>query len=178
MQGTIPSPAWKAANFKGDPAWRIGDTYHTAIGQYGFQVTPIEMARAVGAMANDGKLLTPHLILGDTAKDNQVTNVDLNQSYFDTVHEGMREAVTSGTATALNVPYVQVAAKTGTAQIGLSLTKVNSWVIGFFPYDNPKYSFAIMMEAGPSTNEVGASAVMRELLDWMSVNTPEYFTNK
>jgi penicillin-binding protein 2 len=59
--------------------------------------------------------------------------------------------------------------------LGLSLTKVNSWVIGFFPYDNPKYAFAIMMEAGPSTNEIGASAVMRQLLDWMSVNTPEYF---
>jgi penicillin-binding protein 2 len=59
-QGTIPSPAWKLINFKGDP-WRIGDTYHTAIGQYGFQVTPIEMARAVGAIANDGTLMTPHL---------------------------------------------------------------------------------------------------------------------
>jgi penicillin-binding protein 2 len=174
-QGTIPSPAWKAANFKTDSSWRIGDTYHTAIGQYGFQVTPMEMVRAAGAMANDGKLMTPHLVLGDTEKENEVTNVNLNKSYFDIVHEGMREAVTTGTAVSLNVPYVQVAAKTGTAQLGVSKDKVNSWVVGFFPYQNPKYAFAIMMEAGPSTNEVGASAVMRELLDWMSINTPEYF---
>ena len=51
--GTIPSPEWKMKNFKNDP-WRIGDTYHTAIGQYGFQVTPIEMVRAVASIANKG----------------------------------------------------------------------------------------------------------------------------
>jgi penicillin-binding protein 2 len=173
-QGIIPSPEWKIVNFKGDP-WRIGDTYHTAIGQYGFQVTPMEMARAMGAIANSGKMPTPHLVLNDTEKEKQVTVLDLKKEYFNIVHEGMRMAVTSGTATALNVPYVQLAAKTGTAQIGVAKNKVNSWVIGFFPYENPKYAFAIMMEAGPSTNGVGASSIMRQLLDWMSINTPEYF---
>lgn len=173
-QGTIPSPEWKLANFKGDP-WRIGDTYHTAIGQYGFQVTPIEMARAVGSIANKGTLLTPHLVLGDTEKENKKTGVSLSQDYFKIVQTGMRDAVTFGTATSLNVPYVNLAVKTGTAQLGVNKNKVNSWVIGFFPYENPKYAFAIMMEAGPNTNSVGASSVMRQLLDWMSVNTPEYF---
>jgi len=173
-KGIIPSPAWKMANFKGDP-WRIGDTYHTAIGQYGFQVTPIEMVRAVGAIANSGKLLNPHLILNDIEKENLFSIIDLKKEYFDTIHQGMRLAVTFGTASVLNVSYVQVAAKTGTAQLGVAKNKVNSWVVGFFPYDNPKYAFAIMMEAGPNTNTVGASSVMRQLLDWMSINTPEYF---
>ncbi|MEK7081272.1 MAG: penicillin-binding transpeptidase domain-containing protein [Patescibacteria group bacterium] len=173
-EGTIPSPEWKIVNFKGDP-WRIGDTYHTAIGQYGFQVTPIEMARAVGAIANSGKLLIPHLLLNDTVKENQIFALNLNKEYFDVVHQGMKSAVTYGTATVLNVPYVQIAAKTGTAQIGVAKNKVNSWVIGFFPYENPKYAFALMVEAGPSTNSIGASSIMRELLDWMSLNTPEYF---
>jgi penicillin-binding protein 2 len=58
-KGSIPSPEWKLANFKGD-LWRIGDTYHTAIGQYGFQVTPMEMVRATSAIANEGRMLTPH----------------------------------------------------------------------------------------------------------------------
>ena len=173
-EGIIPSPEWKIANFKGDP-WRIGDTYHTAIGQYGFQVTPMEMVRAVGAIANNGKLLTPHLILGDTVKEKKITVLDLKKDYFNIVQEGMRQAVSTGTAVSLNVPYVEVAAKTGTAQLGVAKNKVNSWVIGFFPYENPKYAFAIMMEAGPSTNGVGASSIMRQLLDWMSTNTPEYF---
>ncbi len=173
--GTIPSPEWKAKYFKNDP-WRIGDTYHTAIGQYGFQVTPMEMARAVGAIANGGRLLTPHLLLNDTTNEKLFSSVDLNSSYFDTVHQGMRMAVTSGTASSLNVPYVQVAAKTGTAQVGLAKNKVNSWVIGFFPYDKPRYAFAVMMEAGPSASGSGAAAsIMGQLLSWMSTNTPEYF---
>ncbi len=171
--GTIPSPAWKAKNFAGD-AWRIGDTYHTAIGQYGFQVTPMEMARASAAIANSGTLISPHFVLGDTAKEDQTTSVGLSSDYFQVVREGMRQAVTSGTAASLNVPYVDVAVKTGTAQINGN-RNVNSWVMGFLPYENPKYAFTIMMEAGPTTNSVNASSIMRQLLDWMSVNTPEYF---
>jgi len=174
IKGVIPSPEWKIENFKGDP-WRIGNTYHTAIGQYGFQVTPIEMARAVGALANKGKLLTPHFLLGDKEKENQISLIDIKKEYFDVVHSGMRQAVTYGTAVLLNVPYVQIAAKTGTAQLGEKKNKVNSWVIGFFPYENPKYAFTIMMEAGPSTGSTNAVSIMRELFDWMSVNTPEYF---
>lgn len=175
-KGTIPSIEWKIKNFKGEP-WRIGDTYHTAIGQYGFQITPIEMLRAIGAIANYGKLLTPHLMLNDIIKENQITSLNFNKNYFDTVHQGMRLAITSGTAGSLNVPYIKVAAKTGTAQVGVAKNKINSWIIGFFPYENPKYAFAIMMEAGPSSTGSGAAtSVMRQLLDWMSINTPEYFT--
>ena len=172
--GAIPSIEWKAKNFPGDP-WRIGDTYHTAIGQYGFQVTPLEMARAVSAIANGGALITPHFILGDLEKENQKTILNLKNEYYSTVKEGMRMSVTYGTAVALNVPYVKVAAKTGTAQVGIAKNKVNSWVMGFFPYDNPKYAFVVMIEGGPSSGGVSATYVMRQLFDWMSLNTPEYF---
>jgi len=172
--GVIPSPLWKIKNFKGEP-WRIGDTYHTIIGQYGFQVTPMEMTRAVSAIANYGSLVTPHYILGDVEKEKIITKIDLKKEYFDVVHEGMRQSVLVGTSVLLNVPYVQVASKTGTAQVGVNKNKVNSWIIGFFPYENPKYAFTIMMESGPSSGGVGASSIMRQLLDWMSINTPEYF---
>jgi len=174
LGGTIPSPEWKAKNFKGDP-WRIGDTYHTAIGQYGFQATPMEMTRAVASIANKGILISPHYLLDDTAKETQTLSINIPAKYFNIVQEGMRQGVTYGTAAGLNVPYVDVAAKTGTAQLGVSKNKVNSWVMGFFPYENPRYAFTVMMEAGPSTNSIGATSVMRGLLDWMSVNTPEYF---
>jgi penicillin-binding protein 2 len=172
--GTIPSPEWKIKNFKGD-AWRVGDTYHTAIGQYGFQVTPIQMIRGISAIANDGKLVTPHIILGDIEKENQTKNVDINKQYFDIVHEGMRQSVTSGTTVALNVPFVQIAAKSGTAQLGLNKNRVNSWVTGFFPYNDPKYAFIVLMESGPSTGSVGATYIMSQLVYWMSANTPDYF---
>jgi penicillin-binding protein 2 len=172
--GVIPSPEWKIKNFKNEP-WRIGDTYHTVIGQYGFQVTPMEMVRAVSAIANEGTLVTPHYILGDIEKEKIISKIDFKKEYFNVIHEGMRQCVLIGTCTLLNVPYLEVAAKTGTAQVGINKNKINSWIIGFFPYKNPKYAFTIMMEAGPSSGSVGASSIMRQLLDWMSINTPEYF---
>lgn len=172
--GVIPNPEWKLKTFKGDP-WRIGDTYHTSIGQYGFQVTPVEMVRATAALANGGLLQVPHFILNDKTKERGREDLNLRQDYLARVNEGMREAVTFGTAASMNVPYVQVAAKTGTAQIGVGNKKMNSWVIGFFPYENPMYAFTILMEAGPSTNQTGASWIMRGLLDYMYWETPEYF---
>lgn len=177
ISATIPNPEWKMKNFEGDP-WRVGDTYNTSIGQYGFQVTPIEMARAVSAIANGGTLITPHFILEDAdVGGEKQTLIDIPKEYFDVVREGMRGAVNYGTAVALNVPYVEIAAKTGTAQIGAEKNKVNSWIIGFFPYKNPKYAFTILMESGPSSGGIGAPFIMRQLLDWMSINTPEYFNS-
>lgn len=171
--GNIPNPEWKAKNFNGD-IWRVGDTYNTAIGQYGFQLTPLEICRAIGAIANYGKLVTPHLLLNDFQEE-EIRQIDISKEDFDIVHEGMRQAVSYGTAVSLNVPYVQIAAKTGTAQIGVAKNRVNSWSVGFFPYENPKYSFVILMESGPSNGTVGASNVMRGLFDWMSIHSPEYF---
>src|SRR3989344_2490347 len=49
--GIIPTPAWKAKVFPHDPTWRTGDTYHTSIGQYGFQITPLQAVRYVAAIA-------------------------------------------------------------------------------------------------------------------------------
>jgi len=172
--GIIPSPEWKIENFNGE-IWRIGDTYHTAIGQYGFQVTPMEMVRAISTIANYGTLITPHYILGDENMQNKISKINFKKEDFDVVHEGMKKSVEKGTSILLNVPYIKIAAKTGTAQLGVNKNRINSWIIGFFPYENPKYAFTVMMESGPSTNSVGASFIMRQLLDWMHINTPEYF---
>ena len=185
-KGTIPDPEWKALNFSGEQ-WRIGDTYHTAIGQYGFQVTPVQAVRAVAAIANGGALRDPEILLGDAvtgstdvsgpvdaAQDASPQKIDIPQKHFDTVREGMRQAVTEGIAKGLNVSYVQVAAKTGTAELGTAKKLVNSWVVGFFPYDHPKYAFAVMMEKGPRDNTIGGLFVMRSFLDWMNANAPEY----
>jgi cell division protein FtsI/penicillin-binding protein 2 len=46
---------------------------------------------------------------------------------------------------------------------------------GFFPYENPHYAFVVMLEKGSVHNLIGAAAVMRKQLDWMNVNTPEYW---
>ncbi len=175
-KGTIPSPEWKAATFNGEP-WRVGNTYHTVIGQYGFQVTPLQMVRVAAALANYGLLLKPTIVAGDTSLIAQAQKIAIPKSYFDVVHEGMRQSAEQGTAAALNVSYMEFAAKTGTAELGVAKDHVNSWIIGFFPYDNPRYAFTIVMERGPKANLYGAPYVSRQLFDWMNEHTPEYFSN-
>ncbi|MDP3958099.1 MAG: penicillin-binding transpeptidase domain-containing protein [bacterium] len=170
-EGVVPSPEWKKEHFKGE-AWFLGNTYHTAIGQYGFQVTPIQMTRAVASIANDGWLVTPRLVLGEAGDR---VELPVQKEFFKVAKEGMRAGVVEGgTAAGLSVPYVKVAGKTGTAELGVAKDKVNSWVTGFFPYDEPKYAFAVVMERGPKGNTLGATYVMRGFLDWMVANTPEY----
>ena len=77
-------------------------------------------------------------------------------------------------AQGLNLPQIEIAAKTGTAELGVTKLKVNSWVIGFFPYKNPKYAFVVMMEHGPRTNIYGATFVMRSLMDWLHTEDSGY----
>jgi penicillin-binding protein 2 len=85
----------------------------------------------------------------------------------------MRDTVTYGTAVTLNVPYANIAAKTGTAELGVRKDRINSWIVGFFPYENPKYAFTFLMESGPSKTG-GASVLSRRFFDWMSQNKAEY----
>lgn len=170
--GTIPSPEWKKKAFNGEE-WRVGDTYNTSIGQYGFQVTPLQVVRAVGAIATDGKILTPTFIK-NTGQPIETKEVGLNPSDYKIVKEGMRQGVTEGTSQAINFPFVKVASKTGTAQIGVAKDEVNSWVVGYWPYENPKYAYAIVMERGSKNNQFGAVLVMQEFLNWVSVYAPNY----
>lgn len=170
--GTIPSPAWKEKMFE-DGVWRLGDTYHTVIGQYGFQTTLLQALRGIASIANDGTLVTPHF-LKDPVQEFASSRIPIPSEYFQVAREGMRQAVKEGTVTGLGVGYVNVAGKTGTAEIDAGKKYINSWVVGFFPYEKPRYAFAVVMERGPHDNTIGGVYVMRQMLDWMHANTPEY----
>ncbi len=172
--GNVPSIAWKAAVFPGDP-WRIGNTYHTAIGQYGFQITPIQAVRFIAAIANGGNLLTPQLLASTTA---QFTSVGIPDSFLQIVREGMRMAVTSdrkdATAKFFNIAGIQLAAKTGTAQIGVRNEWMNSWSVGFWPADNPRYAYAVVLERAPAGTLSGAAPAMLPFFEWLISAHPEY----
>lgn len=173
--GTIPNPTWKLKAFNGE-AWRVGDTYNTAIGQYGYQVSPVQVVRAYGGIASEGTLVTPTFMKindPDLVQKEKVAQ-ELDPAYYSIIKEGMRMCVTEGTCQAINFPFVEVASKTGTAQIGVAKDEVNSWVVGFWPYKNPKYAFAVVMERGPKKNQFGAVLVMQSFLDWVNIYAPEY----
>jgi penicillin-binding protein 2 len=168
--GTVPNPEWKERVFPGDP-WRVGDTYFTSIGQYGFQVTPVQAVASVTAIANKGTLFTPSLVKDQIAGSREI---DVDDSYFEIVQEGMRQAVESGSAGNLGRVPFKVAAKTGTAELGVSKDRVNSWIVGYFPYENPKYSFTVMMESGRRENVIGGLYIALEALNWIAENRQEY----
>lgn len=169
--GVVPDPAWKQEVFEDD--WRLGDTYFTAIGQFGFLTTPIQMLRAYGALANGGTLVEPHVLKGAQGK---TTNIHLDQAELKIIHEGMRKTVNydGGTARSLERKDVAIAAKSGTAEVGAGNAYVNSWAAGFFPYEEPKYAFILMMDKAPRSNALGATRIMGDIVEWMSVHRPEY----
>jgi len=167
--GTIPTPEWKRQVF--DDEWRLGDTYNTAIGQYGFQVTPLQVVRYVAGIAS-GKLTTPQLIAGE---EGEMTDLGIDESQLKIVREGMRHAVTEGgTAAALNMGGIDIAGKTGTAQVGTRNQYMNSWVVGFWPVETPKYAFAVVLEKAPAGTLSGASPAMAPFFYWLRENKPEY----
>ena len=173
--GVIPTPEWKVATFGPDDPWRIGNTYHTAIGQYGFQTTPIQVVVFTAAVANGGKLLVPQLIASSTPG---FTEVGVPDEYLQVVREGMRLAVTSerkdATVKFLNIPQIQIAAKTGTAQIGAHNEYVNSWSIGFWPAENPHWAYAVVLERAPAGTSSGAAQGLRPFFQWLAASHPEY----
>lgn len=169
--GFLPSPAWKLATFK--EKWNIGDTYHTAIGQYAVQVTPLEEARAIAAVANGGKLVTPTL-LKDQAPITQT--IPVSAADLEIVREGMRIGATEGTSVGLNdLSFTHIAGKTGTAQLGFHNEFYNSWAVGFFPYEHPKYVYVVVMEKGPAGNAIGGIYVIHQFLTALHAAAPEYF---
>jgi penicillin-binding protein 2 len=174
-EGTIPNPTWKKKLFNDN--WRLGDTYITSIGQFGFQVTPIQMVRGIAGLANGGNLPIPKIIKSEGMHESEHVQEEIPREYYDLVRAGMRDTVTKGTAQNLNVPYVDVAVKTGTAQVGVDNEFYHSWVVGFMPYEEPQYSFAIVLERAPEDQEGSASRAMRTFLDDIYNNYPEFFKN-
>jgi penicillin-binding protein 2 len=168
--GNIPTPEWKKKTF--DEDWFLGNTYHTAIGQYGFQVTPLQMARALTGITNKGTIVSPTILKDEVGEKTKINGIEPDT--YQIVKEGMRDSATFGTAMALNVGGFTLGGKTGTAEVGTVKGHVNSWVEGFFPYEDPQYVFAIVLENGPNAYTVGSPATMSSLLRWMKENTPEY----
>ena len=171
QSGTLPTPAWKESVFNDD--WRLGDTYFTSIGQYGWQTTPIQMLAAYGALANGGKLFTPHLVQ-DTV--GSYIDLELDQAALAVVQEGMRMTVNypGGTARSLERSDVAIAAKSGTAELDFSKSRLNTWAAGFWPYEEPRYAFIMLMEHAPYENRLGGTTVMGSVFDWIAEYRPEY----
>lgn len=169
--GLLPDGAWKQ-KLRGEP-WYIGDTYHVSIGQGDLLVTPIQMLRATVAIANGGKLLQPQIIkkitdsTGKIVQESEPIVQNKNVASADvikTVQEGMRQAVTSGSARNMGDLPVSVAGKTGTAQF-LDNQKTHAWFECYAPYENPQIAVIVLIDGGGGGHEI-AAPVAHEILQY------------
>lgn len=187
-KGILPSKEWKKQN-KDEP-WYAGDTLNTGIGQGFTTVTPLQLANATAAIANNGRLLKPTLLLYlQDQNSNEITTVE-NESFkqipinnidnWQAVKEGMVDTIYSnkGTARLLkkNDAYT-IAGKTGTAQVfGLSEGEVyvaqnydeklrdHALFTAFSPIENPEIVIAVIVEnAGSGSSQ--AAPLAKEMLD-------------
>lgn len=169
--GLIPDEDWKV-NYVGEE-WYLGDTYHLSIGQGDILTTPLQMAMAITSIANGGILYQPRLVdkIVDSRKDQIIKTQTkvvgdnfIQKENIEAVQKGMRQAVLTGSAVALNNLPVKAAGKTGTAQFG---TKGNThaWFVGYAPYDNPQIVLAILIEGGGEGHKA-AVPVAKDVLEW------------
>jgi penicillin-binding protein 2 len=174
--GFVPNAAWKKEVKKED--WFIGDTYHISIGQGDLTATPLQLAVATAAIANNGVIWQPKIVdkivdseknIIDTVK-NQSRQIDfISLENIKIIQRAMRQTVVSGTAQILKDLPKEVAGKTGTAQVGADKT-LNSLFISFAPFSNPEIVLVIIVEGGGEGNSTAATAA-KDIYSW-------YFTRQ
>jgi len=154
-----------------------GDIANMSIGQGDIQATPLQMAQAMGIIANGGTVYQTRLVQQVQTFDNQIVTayqvrakrtLDLSSGTLDQVRTGMTDVVNGagGTAHQASLDNVEVAGKTGTAQWGPKhKERTAAWFSGFLPTDQPKYAFAAVYEGDVGSKVHGGSAAAPMIAD-------------
>ena len=163
----------------------LSETMGLAIGQARLTVTPLQIVRLMAAVANDGYLVTPHVVrdieqisrqedsiqlvstddsnsfLHRTSNLNRRRIEGLHPSVLKHVREGLRKVVAHRKGTGykrVRIDQVAIAGKTGTAEVGGG-KKDHAWFAGYVPAEAPKYAFVVVLEhAGNGGREAGPVA--------------------
>jgi penicillin-binding protein 2 len=190
-RGRVPSREWLAETQ--GTVWTTGATYHMGIGQGNLLVTPLQMAGVTATVANGGTRVRPHLV--DHLVDPSGTvvlsapgeqhRVEVSPEHLAVVRQGMRAAVTSGTARSAwsGLPTeIAIAGKTGTAEFcdpievpeGVDLTALevnpcrtdkqgnlltHAWFVAFAPYENPEIALAVFVDGSGLDHVIEGSQV-------------------
>ncbi len=169
----------KSATARREP-WYEGDTLGMAIGQSRLTATPLQIARMMAAVANDGWLVTPHVAREISADGESVTPVmiepnrhrlhDLSDGTLARVREGLEQVVAHRQGTGfktVRMNEVAIAGKTGTAEIGGNKPD-HAWFAGYVPADRPRIAFVVVLEQAGSGGKVAgpvAKKFVQLLLD-------------
>ncbi|MBQ8014214.1 MAG: penicillin-binding protein 2 [Treponema sp.] len=159
--GFVPTAPWKERRFH--QKWLGGDTMNMSIGQGYTLVTPLHIANMVAMVANQGKIYRPHLLkeVRDPATNEIIEEIkpqilhesNIDESVWREVQNAMRYTITDGTpAFPLNNKVVQIAGKTGTAEVG-SLDHWHSWMACYAPFNAPVEEQVVVVVLVEAVNE-------------------------
>ena len=165
VSGVMPSEEWKLRNFR--QKWFAGETISVGIGQGAVAVTPVQLMRAIGAISMDGKMVVPHVADPSGLPQNylevnhytdvKMVPIDANGWNFITDAMG-RVLLPEGTAPSAHIPGIDIAGKTGSAQVVSLATRArfkndealaqNGWFVGFTPRRNPDVVVCVLFQGG------------------------------
>ena len=167
VSGVMPSEEWKIRNFK--QKWFAGETISVSIGQGAVAATPIQMARAFGAIASGGRMVRPHVtnptdlppgIVQASNVPDEVT-IPIDPKNWEIITDAMAQVVSPvGTAALSQIKGIDIAGKTGSAQTISNMLKAkmsasekalhkdNGWFVGVEPRRNPEIVVCGLYEEG------------------------------
>jgi penicillin-binding protein 2 len=144
-EGLLPTPSWKEEKY--NEPWTPGDTMNLSIGQGYMLASPLQVADMMAMVVNDGVIYKPHVLkeVRDPATGALIQEIQpevlhkssISAKTFGMLRSYLRNVIVNGTPkVAMSTKVVQIAGKTGTAEIGLK-DRWHSWFASFGPYDAP-----------------------------------------
>jgi len=174
--GTLPMPA-NIAELEGHD-WRSGDTLALAVGQGSMTATPLQVARMIAAVANGGRLVTPHvvsrlglpLVPGDVAANDDPIEVPpprpipgLDSAGLEVLREALTRVVADPRGTAHATVFtedISIAGKTGTAETSGDRGP-HAWFAGYVPAEEPRYAIVVALEHAGNAGQAAGPVVRR-----------------
>lgn len=180
LPGLVGSPAWKRAQVKAP--WQEGDTFSVAIGQGYILTTPLQVARMAATLANGGTLYQPQLVEKVESATGEILHrfnpivqgrLEADPAHLALVRKALVAVVEQGTGKKASLDEVEVAGKTGTAQVvslekektGQTIRKYqnHAWFVAFAPSEDPQVAVAVIVEHGGQGSDVAAPLAKRFL---------------
>jgi penicillin-binding protein 2 len=165
VSGVMPSEEWKLRNYR--QKWFAGETISVGIGQGAVAVTPMQLMRAISAIAMGGRMVVPHVAdpsglpanYLEVNHYNQVTSVAVDPNGWNVITDAMgRVLLPEGTAFSAHIPGIDIAGKTGSAQVVSLAMRAkhqnnadlaqNGWFVGFTPRRNPDIVVCALFQGG------------------------------
>lgn len=157
--GVVPSPQRKIRMTR--EKWYKGETISVAIGQGDLQVSPLQLAYAIGGLARGGVSYTPHLLKSLTLSEKpRIWGIDRDN--VERIKDAMLATINVGTGYVARLPGIEVCGKTGSAQTASEAymkahhLELNAWFVAFAPKNDPQIVIAALYEGGGHGPAAGA----------------------